>query len=199
MIRHIIFDLGNVIVQVHPTRTMQDFARRCGLSETKVRSFYLSQLHLDFMAGKYRPKEFFLRLVQEFPCAVEEEEFRRIWNRVIGEPKTGIAPLIAKLKNRYTLSICSNTDPWHWEEAQKKCPFLQDFDHYFLSFEMKRNKPDPQIFQLILESLKAEGKECVFIDDTLENIRVAEKFGIYGIHAEEPHEMKEQLVKLGVL
>ncbi len=199
MIKHVIFDLGNVIVEVHPERTMREFAVRCGLPEEKIRTFYLSQLHLDFMAGKYRPGDFFTQMMRQFPCPIDENEFRRIWNRVIGEPKNGIASLISDLKNRYVLSICSNTDPWHWEEALRKCPFLTDFEHYFLSFEMKRNKPDPEIFRFILGVLQTTGPECVFVDDTLENIQTAEKLGIHGVHAEDVATIRKKFVELGIL
>ena len=199
MIKHVIFDLGNVLVNIHPQKTMQEFANRCGFSTEKINSFYLSDLHLGFMAGEYLPDEFYNNMMDRFTCNISQEEFNEIWNRVIGEPKEGIAYLVNQLKSNYDLSVCSNTDPWHWEVARKKCRFINDFQNYFLSFEMKPNKPDLKIFKAILDKLPATGNECVFIDDLKENIEAASTFGIKGILASESEQMRAGLRELGLL
>ncbi len=199
MVKHIIFDLGNVIVNIHPEKIMKAFAERCHYTEKEIRSFYLSDLHLGFMEGRYEPDHFYSLMMKKFPCDLNQEEFRSIWDQVIGEPKRGIDSLIIELSEDYSLSVCSNTDPWHWEVALRKCPFLNRFERFFLSFEMKVNKPDPLIFKRILETLNAGGEECVFIDDTLDNIETAADFRIQGIHASEPQEMRQGLQEMQVI
>lgn len=39
-------------------------------------------------------------------------------------------------------------------------------------------KPDPKIFKYLLEKLNAKPEDCVFIDDNLNNLESASKFGI---------------------
>ena len=199
MIKHVIFDLGNVIVEIHPQDTMHEFARRCEFSEEEIRKFYLSELHLGFMGGNYTPAEFYRRMMQRFPCNISQADFFDIWSRVIGKPKDGIEQLVNQLSKQYTLSLCSNTDPWHWKISRQACPFFSRFSHFFLSFELKMNKPDRRVFEYLLQHLNAQPHECVFIDDTAENIAVASGMGMRGILTEAPSEMKTALQKLGVI
>lgn len=198
MIKHIVFDLGNVLVHIHPEKAMNEFARRCGLSVNRVHAFFLSPLHLDFMAGRYSPEQFFKRIQAEYPCRISQEEFIGIWETVIGEPKSGIPELIDRLSGHYPLSICSNTDPWHWHYVKRHYPFINQFSHYFLSYQMKRNKPDPAVFQQVLSRLGTAGNACVFVDDNAENVQQAAAFGILGIQADNTADIIRRLNDLGI-
>lgn len=199
MIKHIIFDLGNVIVTVHPERAMESFAKQSRISQSKIRHFYLSDLHLDFMRGRYSPDEFYQKMSAQYEFRLSMDDFFSIWNQVIGEPKEGIVQIIDQLASGFILSICSNTDASHWNYCQRRYSFLQRFQNYFLSFEMKVYKPNLEIFEMLLSELKAAGEECVFIDDTLANIEAARLFSIRGIHAEEPAKILEELQRLELL
>ncbi len=199
MIRHIVFDLGNVLVHIHPHKTMQEFAERCNISMSDIRKFYLSDLHLGFMEGKYSPDDFFRQMMIMFPCDITRNEYLKIWEKVIGAPKEGIRAIVGALKDRFVLSICSNTDPWHWQFVLQEYDFIRDFQHYFLSYELKMNKPDPRVFERILEHLNASGSECVFFDDTDENIQAANRFGIRSFLVSEPAEIKSALQSLQLI
>lgn len=199
MIKHIIFDLGNVILNIHPQRAMELFAKRSGVPQNQIEKFYLSDLHLDFMKGEYTPQEFYDEMNRRYQFDLEMDDFFSIWIQVIGEPKEGIIEIIEQLAAKFTMSICSNTDSVHWNYCLQQFPFLQRFQHYFLSFEMKRNKPDLEVFEEILSTLGAQGEECVFIDDTVVNIEAAYHVGFLGIHAEEPQVIRQQLEGLNLL
>ena len=199
MIKHIIFDLGNVLVDIHPREVLQQFSKICSIDYQKIKTFFLSPLHLDFMSGNYSPDIFYKKMISEFSCNLTQEEFFAIWTKVIGNPKAGVSNLIKKLLNRYQLSVCSNTDYLHWNVALEKASFLKNFDYYFLSFEMKINKPNPQIFEQMLRKLNATGENCIFIDDTEENIRQANCFGIKGCCTSQVDEMENFLSRLKIL
>lgn len=199
MIRHIIFDLGNVLIHIHPDLVMKEFMERYHLTVDDIKNFYLSDLHLGFMEGRFKPEEFYQIMMRKFPAPLTAEEFIRIWETVIGEPKQGIDQIITQLNRKYTLSVCSNTDPWHWNKVLREIPMIKKFQHFFLSFEMKLNKPNPQVFKYLLAKLRAEGRECLFIDDTRENIQVAQEFGIQTIWSSDPKTIEQELHSLKVL
>jgi putative hydrolase of the HAD superfamily len=196
---HIIFDLGNVLINIHPDLAMNEFSEKCGIKPVEIRKFFLSDLHLGLMKGDYSPDEFFRIMINRYPCSIDEHSFQIIWNKVIGRAKRGIEDIIRELASSYSLGICSNTDPWHWQKVLHDIPFIKYFKQFFLSFEMKKNKPDPLIFEHILSSLGIPGQNCVFIDDTSENIEVAKTFGITGIVASEPREIQYELQRLKIL
>lgn len=199
MIKHIIFDLGNVLVEIHPEETMQKFARKCNIEYQQITKFFLSPLHLDFMAGKYSPTVFYQKMMEDFPCRIGQDEFVRIWKKVIGGAKEGIPELIRELDSHFELSVCSNTDVWHWESALEKVPVLKYFQHYFLSFELKVNKPDQALFTKMLSELNCNEHECIFFDDTEENIIQANSNGIHGFCTSSPMEMRNILLKMKVI
>ena len=199
MIRHLIFDLGNVLIHIHPELVMKELMEKCHLTIEDIKSFYLSDLHLGFMEGRFEPEEFYQIMMKKFPTPLSLPEFIRIWEIVIGEPKQGIHRIVSQLVEKYTLSVCSNTDPWHWNKVLREIPLIRKFHHYFLSFEMKLNKPDPQVFNFVLSRLKADGRECVFIDDLEENVRAAEKCGILSIWSSDPGELEQKLKTLKIL
>ena len=60
-------------------------------------------------------------------------------------------------------------------------------------------KPDPRIFEIILERYGLSARESVFIDDNQRNVKAARRLSMTGIRFETPQKLSEQLVRLGVL
>ena len=50
---------------------------------------------------------------------------------------------------------------------------LGDFDEVVLSGNHGLRKPDPAVFQLVLDDLGLPPEECVFVDDSEENLQTA--------------------------
>jgi HAD superfamily hydrolase (TIGR01509 family) len=180
---HIIFDLGNVLIYTHPEKAIAAFSEKCSIPASKIKTFYLSDLHYAFMEGRCKPEDFYSIIIKKMPCELTIEEFSYLWNKIIGKPKKQIKDLLGVLRKHFILSICSNTDPWHWEYIFQQMDFIRKFNYYFLSFQMKMNKPNPALFRFVLDSLAAKGEDCIFIDDSPENIETSEKFGIKGVLA----------------
>ena len=199
MIKHVIFDLGDVLLNIHSDRAMEAFAKKCNLEVEEVSKFFLSDLHLDFMAGKYTPEELYEKTKLIYKINLNIRDFFDTWNLVIGKPKDGIIQIIEQLSSNFELSICSNTDPIHWKYCLEQYSFLKKFKKYFLSYELKHNKPDPEVFEHILKELNAKGEACLFIDDSYPNIETAAGFGINTIHGEEPAKIREELIKMNLL
>ena len=77
-------------------------------------------------------------------------------------------------------------------------PFnLEDrFDVVVLSDEVGLRKPDPRIFELTAERLGVSAADCVFVDDTEENLPPAQVLGMGVLHAVDEHEAAPQLRSL---
>ena len=199
MIKHIIFDLGNVLVELHPEKAFAAFSKYCKSAPEQLQRFFLSQLHLDFMAGKVEPEALHFQLSSEYNCDLTFDQFVDAWNMVIGKTKPGISELFSLLKEKYQISICSNVDPLHWQFCIDSYPELQIPTAYFLSFEMGLNKPDRRIFEKMLVDLKAQPQECFFIDDTFENISMAVNMGYETIHSPSPEFIREELIGMNII
>jgi epoxide hydrolase-like predicted phosphatase len=87
---------------------------------------------------------------------------------------------VHELKNSANLSIIalSNMSEQPWESLQRKYDIQSLFDDTVLSFRYGVTKPDFRIFKLALEKANSSPEECLFLDDTRENIRAAKSLGL---------------------
>ena len=56
--------------------------------------------------------------------------------------------------------------------------WIEVFDKHFFSCEIGMSKPDPGIYVHCLKELDIDPDQCLFIDDSEENVVAARKFGI---------------------
>src|SRR5258707_10310434 len=68
-----------------------------------------------------------------------------------------------------------------------------------LSGDVKLIKPDPRIFQALLERIGRSASECLFIDDSEENISTARSLGFETIRFESPEQLRRELQHRGLL
>ena len=59
-------------------------------------------------------------------------------------------------------------------------------------------EPDPRMYQHFLKQYHLKAEDCVFIDDTEENVTAAEQIGFAGIVFHSYDDLLAQLNKLGV-
>lgn len=76
--------------------------------------------------------------------------------------------------------------------------FLPFMDGGIFSFREHMIKPDPAIYQLLLKNYSLTPSECVFLDDTQENIDVANVLGIHGITFVNLEQAREALATFGI-
>ena len=62
---------------------------------------------------------------------------------------------------------------------------LDNFDGGVASCEVHINKPDPRIYQALLDKYQLKAGESVFIDDRLENVQAAFRLGFAGIQMKD--------------
>ncbi|MBN1439353.1 MAG: HAD family hydrolase [Anaerolineales bacterium] len=85
------------------------------------------------------------------------------------------------LAGKYSLAILSN-DVAEWSAYLRKRHGLEKlFRITVTSGEAGFRKPDPAIYRILLERLRADGKDCLFIDDRRENLPPAAALGIFSV------------------
>ena len=70
---------------------------------------------------------------------------------------------------------------------------LQIFDYIFFSYELGKLKSDAGTFQFVLEKLKINPSETIFIDDYQKNIDMAKAQGIHGILFQNAKQLQAEL------
>jgi len=100
----------------------------------------------------------------------------------------------------HQLYVLSNWDKESFALLQKKySDTFALFDGIIISGEHCCTKPNKTIYEKLLKQYKLKPKECIFIDDQLENLAVARKFGISTIHCKQNKKLfgsKQNLTKM---
>jgi 2-haloacid dehalogenase len=83
--------------------------------------------------------------------------------------------------------------------ARQLYPFLQWFEGIVVSGEERLVKPDPRIYQLLLDRYSVDPASALYIDDSARNVEAAEALGMHGWWFRDPVGLREHLVGLGLL
>lgn len=91
-------------------------------------------------------------------------------------------PWLLDLKQRgYGVYYLSNYSSKGYYECADSLSFMEHMDGGCLSFQEHLTKPDPAFYQVFLERYGLNAEECVFVDDTPENVEVAKSLGFQGV------------------
>ena len=102
-------------------------------------------------------------------------------------------------KAGYKVYILSNYGSWSYEKTREKAlNFLDDVDGAIFSYQVKKIKPNPDIFEALFETYSLIPEECVFLDDLAANIEGAKNMGMHGIVFTGLEDGLKELEKLGV-
>ena len=92
-------------------------------------------------------------------------------------------PMIKKLKaDGHKVYYLSNYFRYLMHTAPWALEFVEYMDGGVFSCNEKKIKPDPAVYQILCERYSLNKEDCVFIDDSMVNIKAAEEFGIRAIH-----------------
>jgi len=81
-------------------------------------------------------------------------------------------------KQWYRLWICSNNFPTRIRELNNKFHFLEKFDIHVFSFEVWFIKPDPRIFQILIDKSGISPNKIIYSDDKEEKLQWAKSLWI---------------------
>lgn len=92
-----------------------------------------------------------------------------------------------ELSKRYRLGILSNLGADWGKILENRFHFSDIFEPRIISGEVQCQKPEPEIFEMLIKTSGIKGSETAFIDDRRENLETARHFGMTTIHyAREP-------------
>lgn len=194
-IKNIVFDLGDVIINIDVPRTAQAFASLSGRELAEVtRLFKEADVFSRFETGQLDAPAFrtYLRELLE-STHWEDHALDTAWNTLLLDIPAERIDLIKKLSTRYRLFLLSNTSSIHVEAVNEilhrtsGVRKLNDlFERLFLSYEMGVMKPHAVIYEKVLAEAGINARETLFLDDNPDNIRAAAELGIQTIHVQKP-------------
>jgi 2-haloacid dehalogenase len=190
----IIFDFGDVLV----AWKFHNLYRSVFNSDAEIELFLektgLRQMNRRFDAG-YPFEQGIAELCTAHPdYARELGYFNSRWIEAKGALNEPVINLMLTLKTQgYPLFGLSNWSREKFNTVKDELAFLPLLDDYIISGDVGIIKPDERIYRLLLERIDRPAGECVFIDDSEENVFAAEELGIRTILYRSPDQLRQEL------
>jgi putative hydrolase of the HAD superfamily len=200
-IRNVIFDIGNVMISYDTERFIRsvlgddpELIRR--ITEDVWGSGLWSHLDLGIIS-----EEEILRQIVELDPEIESE-IRLLWNNVgvsICREEHAIPWIEAVKDGGYHTYFLSNYSNLVMRANLDALDFLPLMEGGIFSCYVKLAKPDPRIYELLCRRYELNPQDCLFIDDSPENVKTAEKLGMATILCKDFRQVQEEArEKLGL-
>lgn len=179
MIDTIIFDFGDIFINLDKQGTISGL-KKLGMTEWNSE---MDRLNLLFETGDVSYNDFIGGFQKELPNA-SIEEILEAWNAVLADFPSYRLEFLKELSKKYRLFLLSNTDAIHIATFEKTVgetfytDFYNCFEKVYFSFEMGLRKPDPKIYQVLLDKHNLVPENTLFVDDKTENTDSASTLGI---------------------
>ncbi len=180
MIKTIIFDFGNVFINLDLTATIKALSKLGSITSFKD----IQNLSDQYEVGGISTQKFIDQLKELSPKA-SKEEISNAWNSILLDfPRYRLEFLqnLSKEK-RYKLILLSNTNELHINWIKDNILFYEEFkscfDAFYLSHEINLRKPNLDIFEYVIDQHNIQPSETLFIDDTKKNTDTANQLGIH--------------------
>ncbi len=188
-IKNIIFDLGNVIIDIDPNKVVQRFQSLLNGTFPKLEKDIASSGILE----KYETAEIstaeFISFFKSYDSALTTQEVIEAWNSMLLDIPKERLELIEGLSKEYRVFLLSNTNELHlnyiddYVAKKFQMKLMSDpFEKAYYSHKMKLRKPNPEIFNEILKDKNLIAKETLFIDDSEEHIVTAKGLNLKTHH-----------------
>ena len=162
MYKNIVFDFGGVMVDFDPKEYLVD----------------------PGLITRFEANQRMLARAKEQGRAFEVQGVLDDWMHIL-RPRRRMQELVQKLKSHgYCVYYLSNI-PEDVLDLLMERDMKGLFDGGVASCEVHINKPDPRIYQALLDKYGLKAKESVFIDDRLDNIQAAFQIGFTGIQMKD--------------
>lgn len=202
-VKHIIFDLGGVLLNIDYKLTEQAFVN-LGIKDFPSIYSQLQQTSLfdDYETGKISSTNFIESLKKQVELDLTEQQIVDAWNAMLLDFPLRRLQLLQQLRNQYDLILLSNTNAIHEEAFSKK---LMDehgiphigvfFDKVYLSHKVGMRKPNTDIFNKILVDNGLKAEDTLFIDDSPQHIEGAQRVNIRAIHLKDGMTIEKDIFK----
>ncbi len=185
-IRNIIFDLGNVLLNLDFDASINAF-RELGLNGKVVNKeqAYADPVFYSLEVGRATPAAFRARVreIVNNPQATDQQ-IDDAWCAMILDIPAPRVKVVEELGKKFNVYLFSNTNHIHITrlhrqfKAEHGLEFSSLFVKDYYSHELHERKPDLTSYKKMIELSGIEPTESLFIDDLEKNIRGAQDAGL---------------------
>jgi 2-haloacid dehalogenase len=195
----VVFDLGGVLIDWDPR-----YLYRKLMAEDEVEPFlaeigFFAWNHAQDAGGPW--SDAVEALATEHPHRRDLiAAFPDRFPETLGGAIEGTVALLDELRRAGTrLLALTNWSSETFPVARDTFGFLEHFEGIVVSGEEGVGKPDPALFQILLERYALVPHQTVFIDDSAANVSAAAELGLVALRFSDPGRLRADLSRLGLL
>jgi 2-haloacid dehalogenase len=191
----VVFDLGGVLIDWDP----RHLYRKLLADEAAVEEFLATVCTPEWNAELDRGRPFaegVAELVERHPeHAATIAAYHERWPEMVAGDIPGTVEVLAELQAAgVPLYALTNWSAETFAITRGRFEFLEWFDGLLVSGEERVTKPDPAIFQLLLDRFGLDPTATVFVDDSEANVAAARRLGFDAIRFTGHEELRRELV-----
>jgi 2-haloacid dehalogenase len=196
----VVFDLGGVLIDWDP----RHLYRKLFADEAEMERFLAEVTTQAWNLEQDRGRPFadaIAQLTREHSDQADLiEAYWSRWPETLGEPFHETVEILAALRaTGIRLLALTNWSAETFAFAPPRYPFLAWFEAVIVSGEVELVKPDPAIFQLLVDRHGLEPARTVLIDDSAANVEAANALGFRAIRFSDAAALRRDLNAMGLL
>lgn len=199
MIKNVIFDIGNVLVDFRWRVLMEELGLPAETQAIFAKTVFGSRWWGELDHGIYEEAEILAHFREDNKEHLDE--FDLVWDNrgKLVEPYAYAVAWIEQLKASGLKVYLLSNYPRDVFTLHTECgcfPFLDRVDGRVVSGFVKMVKPNADIYEYLLSEYGLAAGECVFVDDREENVETARALGMKGIVFQGYEQARSELDKL---
>jgi putative hydrolase of the HAD superfamily len=195
----LLWDVGGVILSnAWDLKDRQDAAQQFGLDVEDFERRHESVV-ADFETGRIDEEEYLSKTVFYVPRSFSRDSFRKFMrDRSVPLDSSLAAARAVRARGEYLMAALNNESAPLNEYRIATFHLKEIFQVFLSSCYTGRRKPDPDAYRYALEITQRSPDESLFLDDRLDNVKVAEQLGFRTIWVRDPKTLGEDLAAAGV-
>lgn len=196
----VVFDIGGVLVDWNP----RYLYRKLLPDEESVEWFLTGVCTPEWNLEQDRGRpwgEAVAQLSARFPEHAELiVAYHRRWTETVAGAIDDTVDVLRELRGLgVSLYALTNFSPDKFEWTRKQFGWFDWFGGIVVSGEERLVKPDPRIYQLLLDRYRLDAGDVVYVDDVAVNVDAARAVGMAAVRFTDPARLRADLSGFGLL
>jgi len=193
-IRNVVFDFGGVLVEWNQRYYYRDYFKDDDRME-----YFLTHVYTEEYIRRTDKGETYAEVLPDMIAKHPDyreaiENFPLRWGIMLHHAKEDGVALLHELKYLgYHLFGLTNWSAENIGVAFERFEFLHELEGTVVSGIERTVKPDPEIYNILLQRYSLKAEECVFIDDKAANVLTARRLGMGGVVFGDIKEVRREL------
>lgn len=200
--RNLLFDLGNVIIDLDIDLTFQNLSK---LLRKDANQDLIDKAIRDYECGRISTELFINKILSQSHYKAQALDVIEAWNSMLIRIPSYRLEMLSMLRKSFNVYLLSNTNELHLEWVRRyvlKTYQIKEFEkEYFhkayYSHIIGDRKPLPSIFQHVIDDAVLTPSLTLYMDDVEENIDAAHQLGFSTYLVKPGIDVAEYLKKEG--